>query len=72
MTWGLVKCHHIVTNSAHGCATSEKCSKFLDTPPTWRYSVYGSTDDFKIDLGYSALVDCRASGKRFKSICTFV
>lgn len=32
---GLVKCHHIVTNTAHGCATSEKCSKFLDILPAW-------------------------------------
>lgn len=66
---GLVKCRHIMT--AHGYATSKKCSKFLDIPPTWGYSVYGSRDDFKIDLDYSALV-AWASGKRFKSSCTFV
>lgn len=66
---GLVKCHHVVTKTAHGCATSEKCNKFLDIPPTWEYSVYGSKDDFKTDLYYSALVDW-ASGKRLKSVCT--
>lgn len=41
---GLVKCRHIMT--AHGYATSKKCSKFLDIPPTWGYSVYGSRDKF--------------------------
>lgn len=68
---GLVKCHHIMTNTAHGCATSEKWSKFLDIPSTWGYTVHGSKDDFKTDLDYSTLVDW-ASGKRFKSICTFL
>lgn len=29
---GLAKCHHIVTNTAQGCAASEKSSKFLDIP----------------------------------------
>lgn len=63
---GLVKCHDIMTNTARGCATPEKCSKFLDIPSTWGYSVYASKGDFKTDLDYSALVDW-ASGKRFKS-----
>lgn len=43
---GLVKCHHIVTNTGHVCATSEQWSKFLDIPPTWGYSVCKSKDDF--------------------------
>lgn len=52
-----------VTNTAHGCATSEECRELLHIPPAWGNSVYGSKDDFKTDLNYSALVDW-AAGKR--------